>query len=486
MPSASAVPRSGYLPVVYLSGLNAKNLAGVICGLAIIPAITIPIAVRGERGGRALNVNRRGRDRDRCLNSSGGLRHANRDFPAAHVDGLLRRSAAFLSTFGYGLFILTLAALFAVGIVIDPARAAQKVPKLDIPQSFAPEQAAKASTYELSSSAALKAPPGAEKVFLTPSDLRIDGAFDELAEANAAARKAVVGRNQSVAALFEAAAALEKAYADAGYFLVRVTIPAQKLVPGGPVRFVVIDGFFEELDASRLPKRVQKPVLRLTERLLNQRHMQLKTVERALLLASDINGMTLRSVMNRGKKPGGVVLLFDGSHRLIQNSMTVDNSLSAQLGTWRSGSRTEVNSALGLGESFYASVAQGKGDRLSSVFDPDKMPMLLLAAGVVVPLGSDGFSINPEVTYSKSLPKPSSGGMQSEGIYKRFAFRGSYDLKRSKQTTISVKGTVDYQDQTWTSLSAGTGISTDRYTALRAELDGHTALANGLTSTSPT
>ena len=166
MLSASAVPRSGYLPVVYLSGLNAKILAGVICGLATIPAITIPIAVRGERGGRALNVNRRGRDRDRCLNSSGGLRHANRDFPAAHVDGLLRRSAAFLSTFGYGLFILTLAALFAVGIVIDPARAAQKVPKLDIPQSFAPEQAARASTYELISSAALKAPPGAGKTTL--------------------------------------------------------------------------------------------------------------------------------------------------------------------------------------------------------------------------------------------------------------------------------------------------------------------------------
>lgn len=235
MPSACAVPRSGHLPVVNLCDFIAESLSRVICGLAVVSASRTPIAVRGECGGRALSVNRKGRDRDRCLNSSGLLRQSNRDCTAARVDGLLRRSGAFLSTFGYGLFILTLAALFALGIVIDPARAAEKVPKLDIPKTFAPETSTKPSTYELSSAAALTAPPGAENVFLTPSDLRIDGAFDELAEANAAARKAVVGRNQSVAALFDTAAALEKAYADAGYFLVRVTIPAQKLVQASSV-----------------------------------------------------------------------------------------------------------------------------------------------------------------------------------------------------------------------------------------------------------
>ena len=51
-----------------------------------------------------------------------------------------------------------------------------------------------------------------------------------------------MGRPVSGADIFAAARALEAAYANAGYVLVRITLPPQKLVNGSKLRLVVVDG----------------------------------------------------------------------------------------------------------------------------------------------------------------------------------------------------------------------------------------------------
>ena len=62
-----------------------------------------------------------------------------------------------------------------------------------------------------------------------------------------------MGQRVSGAAIFAAARELEAAYAKAGYVLVRVTLPPQKLVSGAVLRLVVIDGMIERIETKRVP-----------------------------------------------------------------------------------------------------------------------------------------------------------------------------------------------------------------------------------------
>ena len=63
-------------------------------------------------------------------------------------------------------------------------------------------------------------------------------------------------RRVTVARIYELANAMEEAYARAGYVLVRVTVPEQKLNDHGPLKIVVVDGFIEKVQVDNVPERV--------------------------------------------------------------------------------------------------------------------------------------------------------------------------------------------------------------------------------------
>ena len=69
----------------------------------------------------------------------------------------------------------------------------------------------------------IEAPPGAEKLFVRLSGVRVEGSFPELAaETRALEARLASGQQVSGAELFAAAAELEAAYARAGFVLARV------------------------------------------------------------------------------------------------------------------------------------------------------------------------------------------------------------------------------------------------------------------------
>ncbi|MBL8790941.1 MAG: ShlB/FhaC/HecB family hemolysin secretion/activation protein [Rhizobiales bacterium] len=350
------------------------------------------------------------------------------------------------------------------------------LPSTITPKSYAPPQRGNPTVYELTSAAAIRPPKGAENVFILASGLTIKGAFKELAAANAAADSRVRGKRISVADIYDLAAALEKAYAAKGYFLVRITVPPQKLVQGGPVLFTVVDGYFEKLDVSRLPARIQQPVITRVRRLLNRRHLKFKTVERAVLLAGDYSGLTLRSAILRGKKEGGTVLKLEGEHELFSQAFSFDNHLSDQLDTYQMGGRTTVNGALGWGETYYGNVSVGLGRGVGKLLSPDELPVFMLGTGVIFPVGASGVTVNPEITYSRSLPI-SSSGLEVEGLYKRYSMRGSYPVWRTQATTLAANGVLEYQDQSSTAVKSDKQLTADRYGVFRASVDWQTQLA---------
>jgi hemolysin activation/secretion protein len=213
-----------------------------------------------------------------------------------------------------------------------------------------------------------------------------------------------------------------------------------------------------------VPDRVRAMVTNRMASLVGRRHIKLDEIERRLLIAGDVPGLRLKSTLARGKALGGALLALEGAHRLASASVSIDNHLPTSLGIWSYGANIALNSAFGFGEQFYAS-AQSSGD-LERIFDSN-VPLRVLGAGAVLPLGLDGWVLNPEYTNSRSLPESVSGGLASVGQFERFALRTSYPLVHTRKQTFTLTGAFEYINQNVALPLFETDLNRDRYGALR-------------------
>jgi hemolysin activation/secretion protein len=342
---------------------------------------------------------------------------------------------------------------------------AQVAPSQVTPDTLRPAPTNSQQGVLLSGGAGLQAPPGADQLKVTLRRLAITGSFSELDEANRAFALAIEGKRVSVARIYELATAFEQTYARAGYVLVRVTVPPQKLEDGGVLRIVVVDGFVEKVEVKNVPDRVRTLVASRMASLVGQRHIKLEAIERRLLTAGDVPGLHLKSILERGTTLGGTLLVLEGTHQLVTGTATIDNHLSASLGTWSYGTNVAVNSLFGLGEQFYVSENSG-GD--PNLLFGSLSPLQLFGAGAVLPVGLDGWIVNPEYTYSRTDPKVASGGLTDIGNFWRLALRTSYPLIRTRTQTLMLTGAFEFINQNTFLPLFVSDLNSDRYGVLRA------------------
>jgi hemolysin activation/secretion protein len=338
----------------------------------------------------------------------------------------------------------------------------QVSPSRVTPETLRPAPTSTPGSLLLSGGAGLQAPAGAERLSVIIGRFAIEGAFPELDSETRIFSDAVEGQRVTVARIYELANALEQAYARAGYVLVRVAVPPQKLNDRGILRIVVVDGFVERVQVDNVADRVRALVTDRMAPLIGRRHVKLDEIERRLLIAGDVPGLRLKSTLARGTTPGGALLVLEGTHRLVTATATIDDHLPASLGTWSYGANVALNSPLGFGEQFYTS-AQSGGDR---AFAPTS-PLRVLGAGAVFPLGLDGWTVNPEYTYSRTVPKAEDGGLASIGHFQRFALRTAYPLIRTRTQSFTLTGAFEYISQNVTLPLFETDLDRDSYGVLR-------------------
>jgi len=232
-------------------------------------------------------------------------------------------------------------------IFVSTQAAAQRVaPSQVTPQSLRPE-AAPGAAIALPGAAGLTAPANAAALSLTLGGVSIEGGLPELRGESDAIVGRLSGRRVTVADIYAAANALEQAYAAAGYILVRVVVPPQRLAGGATLRLVLVDGFVEAVDVKGVPESQRELVKARMSGIVGKRHVTLAEIERRLLLASDIPGLSLRSTLSRGATPGGTLLVLEGTQNFVTGSAGVDNRLPNSLGIFELNSSAALNSAFG-------------------------------------------------------------------------------------------------------------------------------------------
>jgi len=298
--------------------------------------------------------------------------------------------------------------------------------------------------------------------------VEVEGAFPDLASANAVFSDHVAHRHLTLAELYAAARNLEQAYARQGYILVRVTVPPQRLDPGAQVRVVVTDGFIEEIDTSGVAAPLQSRVKATLAALIGRRRITGAEIERALLIAGDTAGARLRSAIGPGVSTGGVRLVVEGRYVRTEGQLSVDNSLPASLGQWQVSGNLVRNGVAEAGDQLYLST--GTQTDITRYGLP-RSPLQMIGGGYIRPLGTDGATLTGEYLTSRTQPITKPGSPESVGAFTRGVIRLTIPAIRTRTETLRFNGSIESISQSETLPQFGERISLDRYTALRIGAD---------------
>jgi len=334
--------------------------------------------------------------------------------------------------------------LLAGGLLALPADVSAQTASQIVPPSFAPNLE-RSGGFALPGTPGLATPSGAEKLYVKLSGVSIEGGLPALAAAAAALDARLSGRKVSGAEVFAAARELEEAYAAAGYVLVRVILPPQKLVNGARLRIVVVDGFIERIETKGVPERVRSRIMTLVGPLAGRRGLTLAEIERRVLLAGDTPGVILRSTLAPGTSEGATVLVIEGTYQAVSETLNYDNTLSTALGRYTLGAGLDFNSVAGLGELVYLRAA-GYPDDGDNGFFAQHPRNRTLAGGVIVPLWIDGLTFNPEYIDARTTPARVAG-IQITDTFDRLSLRLRYAWLRGRAANFNSELSFDAQDE---------------------------------------
>ncbi len=204
----------------------------------------------------------------------------------------------------------------------------------------------------------------------------------------------LVGKTVPLGAVYAVATRITERYAALGYFLSFAYLPAQS-VADGTVRIEVQEGYVDRLRITGVEGRLADTVRRLFDRALAERPARLATVERALLLAGDLAGLTVSGVLHpEPGQPGATELTVTVTRAPVAGSAAIDTRGTKYAGPSRAYGSFALQSPLGLGELV----------RLDGLTTTSTHEQRFEGLDVRLPIGTDGLRFDLSAGYGETAP----------------------------------------------------------------------------------
>ncbi|HEX4173563.1 MAG TPA: ShlB/FhaC/HecB family hemolysin secretion/activation protein [Acetobacteraceae bacterium] len=243
-------------------------------------------------------------------------------------------------------------------------------------------------------------------------------------------------------------------YRSDGYVLTTVSA---NLGANGALHFVVTEGRIAsvKLDGDIGPAGTQ--VLRFLNRLTEKQPIDAATLERYLLLAQDVPGVSVRAVLEPASDtPGALNLIAQVSRQPVSGLATMDNRAFTQTGPIEFLGLLDLNSFSQFGErtelSYYHSFpdTQNFGQVSTEAF-----------------IGASGLKGKIYAGYGGTIPTGSLGDQGYDGTTTIFGGQLSYPVIRSRQQTLNVYGDFDALESSISLAPNGAPRSESSYDSLR-------------------
>ncbi len=279
---------------------------------------------------------------------------------------------------------------------------------------------------------AREAPAGADRLFVTPSAIELEGAtvyppavLDELT-------RPLVGRRIAASELFALAQRIEAKYRADGYFLTTVFLPAQR-VADGRVRIRIVEGYISNVVVEGSVGDVARQAQRFLDKITLSRPANLRDVERYLLLTQDMPGISMKAVLRPGKEPGSSELVAQLQRTPWDGLLTVNNRGSKFTGPQQGTLVLGTNSFTGLAERLEAT--------FFTTFDREQNFGQLTWSNYI---GSEGLQVRAYIGRGYIKPGEALQVIGYDGVLTVAGASAAYPVIRSRQLNLNVTGGLDY------------------------------------------
>lgn len=271
-------------------------------------------------------------------------------------------------------------------------------------------------------------PPGAVNVSFEVTDIVIEGATVYDPERFAPFYEDLIGRTITLAELYGVARDIENLYREDGYVLSRAIVPAQT-VDDGIFRIAVVEGFINEV----IIQGEIGPARTLVERYLNQitdfRPIRLQDMERYLLLANDVPGVTALGVLQPAEgDPGAARLIVSLERQVVDGLARIDNRGSHFAGPVQTIGRVGLNSFTEYGDRTQVTV-------FSTGISDESLFGEALVSGR---FGDEGLTVTAFANVAPAEPGASLEPLEVESRAARVGFSGEYPLIRTRRTNLNI------------------------------------------------
>lgn len=300
-------------------------------------------------------------------------------------------------------------------------------------------QEAPSAPVEVRQAPIQNAPAGADKVRFTLNHLTVEGntvyGQDQLASLYAGR----LHRTVSLADIYAIAGDITRKYRNDGYILTQVVVPPQTIKTGN-VRLRVVEGFVNQITVEGVKGYEQEQILSYARSLGNNGPLNVKDMERALLLINDLPGVRARSVLSPSRtQTGAADLTIIVNRKLADAELDFNNYGTKYLGPYQIGASAALNSALGLNERITAQTVYAPGAH----FDPE---LQYYALGYMMPVGPYGTTFELDGSYTRTNPGYILKEFNTVGNSEYGALTVAQPFIRSRQTNLTGRLIVDERD----------------------------------------
>jgi hemolysin activation/secretion protein len=279
-------------------------------------------------------------------------------------------------------------------------------------------------------------PRAVDEIKFKLTDIHIEGAKTIPASAFRPLYQDLIGKQISLANIFDVADGIEQQYKAAGYLLVRAYVPPQH-VKDGIFTINVVEGFVAGTSVQGADSATQARVKSYLAPILNEHPLRLATVERALLLANDLPGVAATGILRPSPGvPGAADLVVTLTQPEVTGGLSTTNRGSHLSGIWTVTGTAQYNGIFG-------------GDELDAALTMTPHAIDQQIGGELryrTAIGDDGLVGSLIGSISHGAPAGSLGAAEIKTDSWAAGPRLTYPLLRSRANTVSLDGGITFQE----------------------------------------
>ena len=291
-----------------------------------------------------------------------------------------------------------------------------------------------------------KAPEGAEKMKFKLKSLKLKGATVYHKEELQKVYEEKVGTTISLADVYTIATSLTNKYRNDGYILTQVVVPPQT-IEGGDVELKVVEGFIEKIIVEGDEDESSLELIRnYANGIELNKALNIKDLERHLLIIGDLPGMDARSVLSPSKTTTGAAdLRIILSRDAYEGYLGADNYGSRYLGPLEVTGSASSNSVFGNNEKITAQIvaAPDPGTDTEGMFE---LGYYALGYEQPVPFMGLGTKMELFASYTDTQPGYDLKEFDVQGISQYFSVKVKHPFIRSRSTNLIGHALIDYRE----------------------------------------